>query len=351
MNSSIQCLSNTYELNKFFLDRRYKSLIERSYKNPLGTEGRIVQAWAKLINEMWKGNSQVVRPDLFKRILGQYNVTFEGYGQHDSQECINTILDFMSEDLYKKEKKPYVEMTDAEGKSDEQASLEAWNKHVFRNESIICDLFHGQYKSTLICSDCKRISITFDPYLMLTLPIPITKWETLSAYWIQYDMNNAKYNNYKFIIKIKDSDRVADFRKATAKAYGVEESSFLITWVCDNKLIHIFHNQQSVKDLADQAQGVLLLFEIPEELKPKLPAIEQIKKDDSNYGIDAAWVQVPIHIYRVQTGLLNLPRFIWIRKDWTLKQAHLEFFKYTKDLLVRWYQEIKKEGMSQRSKK
>jgi ubiquitin C-terminal hydrolase len=70
MNSSIQCLSNTYELNKFFLDRRYKSLIERSYKNPLGTEGRIVQAWAKLINEMWKGNSQVVRPDLFKRILG-----------------------------------------------------------------------------------------------------------------------------------------------------------------------------------------------------------------------------------------------------------------------------------------
>ena len=51
----------------------------------------------------------MVRPDLFKRILGQYNVTFEGYGQHDSQECINTILDFMTEDLYKKDKKPYVE--------------------------------------------------------------------------------------------------------------------------------------------------------------------------------------------------------------------------------------------------
>lgn len=73
---------------------------------------------------MWRGNSQVVRPDLFKRILGQYNVTFEGFGQHDSQECINTILDFMSEDLYKKEKKPYVEQTEAEGKSDEQASYE-----------------------------------------------------------------------------------------------------------------------------------------------------------------------------------------------------------------------------------
>ena len=53
---------------------------EKEIKNPLGTEGRLVQAWAKLITEMWKNSNQVVRPDLFKRILGQYNVTFEGYG-------------------------------------------------------------------------------------------------------------------------------------------------------------------------------------------------------------------------------------------------------------------------------
>ena len=70
MNSSIQCLSNTFELTKYFLEKRYKSLINREYKNPLGTEGRLVQAWAKLISEMWVNNSQVVRPDLFKRILG-----------------------------------------------------------------------------------------------------------------------------------------------------------------------------------------------------------------------------------------------------------------------------------------
>jgi hypothetical protein len=45
-------------------------LIEKEIKNPLGTEGRLVQAWAKLITEMWKNSNQVVRPDLFKRILG-----------------------------------------------------------------------------------------------------------------------------------------------------------------------------------------------------------------------------------------------------------------------------------------
>lgn len=137
MNSSLQCLSNTYQLTKFYLEGKYKSLIEREIKNPLGTEGRIVMSYAKLINEMWMGDSPVLRPINFKTILGQYNVTFEGYGQHDSQECISTILDFMSEDLYKQKKKQYVEMTDSEGKSDEQASLETWHKHIFRNESII----------------------------------------------------------------------------------------------------------------------------------------------------------------------------------------------------------------------
>jgi hypothetical protein len=49
----------------------------------------------------------------------------------------------MSEDLYKREKKPYVESSETDGKSDQQASMEAWNKHVYRNESIILDLFHG----------------------------------------------------------------------------------------------------------------------------------------------------------------------------------------------------------------
>ena len=80
MNSSIQCLSNTFELTKYFIEKRYKSLVNREYKNPLGTDGRIVQAWAKLLSEMWINSNGVVRPDLFKRILGQYNVTFEGYG-------------------------------------------------------------------------------------------------------------------------------------------------------------------------------------------------------------------------------------------------------------------------------
>ena len=73
MNSSIQCLSNTYELTKFFLDRKYKDLVEREWQNPLGTNGRLTKAWAKLVSEMWISSDNCVRPELFKRFLGEYN--------------------------------------------------------------------------------------------------------------------------------------------------------------------------------------------------------------------------------------------------------------------------------------
>jgi len=93
-----------------------------------------------------------------------------------------------------------------------------------------------------------------------------------------------------------------------------------------------------VKDISDRNRGgVTLLFGIPRELNPKLPPIEQIKKDDSNNGIDPSWTKICISILKQGEGLLNLPRFMWIKKSWTLKELHLRFFDYFKDLFVRWY--------------
>ena len=65
MNSSLQCLSNTFELTSFFLESKFSFINELKAKgksNPLGTEGRLVMAYAKLINEMWNMNQSSVAP-------------------------------------------------------------------------------------------------------------------------------------------------------------------------------------------------------------------------------------------------------------------------------------------------
>lgn len=65
-------MSNTFELTKYFLEEKFKIIIDKQIKNTLGTEGRIVMAYAKTLNEMWNLESSIVRPDMFKRILGEY---------------------------------------------------------------------------------------------------------------------------------------------------------------------------------------------------------------------------------------------------------------------------------------
>ena len=102
-------------------------------------------------------------------------------------------------------------MKEADGKSDELASQDSWAKHCQRNDSIILDLFHGQYKSTLICSICSRVSITFDPYMTLTVPIPGKK-DKFTFFYIPYDMMKADYTNYSGEVYLRDSDSMAAFR-------------------------------------------------------------------------------------------------------------------------------------------
>jgi ubiquitin C-terminal hydrolase len=76
----------------------------------------------------------------------QINTQFSGYAQNDSQELISTLLDALHEDQNRVKNKPYIELADAAGRPDEEVAAEAWAGHLERNNSIITDLFHGQFK-------------------------------------------------------------------------------------------------------------------------------------------------------------------------------------------------------------
>jgi len=123
-------------------------------------------------------------------------------------------------------------MTEANGKKDEDASREAWTKHLVRNESVIVDLFHGQYKSTLICSNCSKVSVTFDPFMTLSLPIPGKK-EKFSFFYIPYNIK-GEYTNYKGEVHLRDSESIKEFRGEVARKFHVDPSGFLVTHVQDN---------------------------------------------------------------------------------------------------------------------
>lgn len=62
-------------------------------------------------------------------------------------------------------------MVDKPNRKDSEIAKEFWDNFKARNESIIVDLLYGQLKSTVTCLTCKTPNLTFDPQLMLVLPI------------------------------------------------------------------------------------------------------------------------------------------------------------------------------------
>ncbi|XP_004345237.1 ubiquitin carboxyl-terminal hydrolase [Capsaspora owczarzaki ATCC 30864] len=171
MNSGLQCLSNSMALTRYFVDDSY--LRDVNTTNPLGMRGELAQEYGELVKALWSDNpSSSVSPFSFKYKLSMFAPQFNGYQQHDSQELLAFLLDGLHEDLNRVTKKPYIEAKDANGRPDAEVADEMWHMHKQRNDSIIVDLFQGQFKSTLVCPVCDRVSITFDPFMYLSLPLP-----------------------------------------------------------------------------------------------------------------------------------------------------------------------------------
>ena len=124
---------------------------------------------------MWSGRYTYVVPRNFKMAVGRFAPQFSGYQQQDSQELLTFLLDGLHEDLNRIKKKPYIEMKDCENRPDDEIAAEAWENYKKRNDSVILDLFHGLLKSTVVCPECPKISVTFDPFCYLSLPLPVKK--------------------------------------------------------------------------------------------------------------------------------------------------------------------------------
>ena len=170
MNSSIACLSNCTELTYYFLKGDYLKDINED--NTLGMGGRLAKEWGNLMKQYWVEQTRVGDPSDFKYVIGQKAVRFRGYGQQDSNEFMSVFLDYLNEDLNKTTKKEYVELKEkGDNETDEQCARRFWDINLKRNDSIITDLFCGQYKSTITCPECGWINITFDPFDTINLPL------------------------------------------------------------------------------------------------------------------------------------------------------------------------------------
>ena len=170
MASILQCLSNTEPLVKFFLFEVFSYNI--NYTSVYGSKGKLAIAYADLVCDLYIGDANYVAPWDIKRIISQKASQFLGFQQHDSMEFLSIFLETLHEDVNSISQKPYIEVKEQVNKSEHELSQLYWNNFKKRENSVFIDLFYGQLKSKLQCKKCGKKSLNFDPFSILSLPIP-----------------------------------------------------------------------------------------------------------------------------------------------------------------------------------
>ncbi|KAG7484829.1 hypothetical protein MATL_G00054670 [Megalops atlanticus] len=168
MNSILQCLSNTHDLRDYCLQNSHR----RDLNNNSRANTALMEEFAKLTQTLWtSSSSEAISPSEFKTQIQKYAPRFVGYNQQDAQEFLRFLLDGLHNDVNRVTVRPRVQAEDLDHLTDEEKGKRMWKKYLEREDSKVVDLFVGQLKSSLTCSECGYCSTVFDPFWDLSLPI------------------------------------------------------------------------------------------------------------------------------------------------------------------------------------
>jgi ubiquitin carboxyl-terminal hydrolase 2/21 len=172
LNSTMQVLSHTYELNNFLNLKTYKKKLNNKY------DSLLLLAWDELRNNLWSEN-KINNPSNFVTMVQKIakiknHELFTGFQQNDLPEFLIFIIDCFHNALSRE-----VSMTIQGTIRDETDRVavkcfETIKKIYEKDYSEIWHMFYGIHISQLENAHTgKKMSMTPEPYFIINLPIPL----------------------------------------------------------------------------------------------------------------------------------------------------------------------------------
>jgi ubiquitin carboxyl-terminal hydrolase 4/11/15 len=263
MNSALQCLRSVEELSLYFLNNQWEREVNKV--NPIGYKGQIASVYANLVNSIYSVNgSSSFSPKQFKQTLGRANSLFSGYGQQDSQEFLSWLIDALHEDLNRIITKPYKENPDSDDNTfrDPEAMKQLGEvyraNYRARNDSVSTDLFNGFYKNTMVCPECDKVSITFDPYSQLTLQLPI---EQSWSHTITYVPLHGKPQQLD--VDIDKNATIKALKEYVGKRFGgVKANRLMASEVYSHKFYRHLDDNASISECNITTRDDIFIYEL-----------------------------------------------------------------------------------------
>ncbi|NWU26683.1 UBP43 hydrolase, partial [Dyaphorophyia castanea] len=168
MNAVVQCLSNTAPLAERLALGRYRAR---------GAHAEVTHRLAALVRALWTRDYTPQLSAEVKNIVSKHSSQFRGNAQHDALEFLLWLLDRMHEDLGAASP---AQQSRGPPQVGGPARSPPGTQHP-RGQSFVQSHFQAQYRSSLTCPHCLKQSNTFDPFLCISLPIPLRQTRALNV--------------------------------------------------------------------------------------------------------------------------------------------------------------------------
>ena len=394
MNSALQCMRSIKELTIYFLNYFEESQLNKN--NKIGTGGFLTLAYINFIYNMNNidNDKDYFTPSNFKNTIGIIDERYSDNNQQDTHEFMTFLIDSLHEDLNKVINKPSIERKDSESiyytsneLLDDKKSIIEWNNFLKRNQSIMVDLFYGQYKTTILCPNCHHKSINFSIYLNLQLPIPKYNEKLLIKVVFNEDGTNNSPPVKMNIILDKNNNNIFEAKKIIGKILDISPFEIEILSYKNKDICKVFENDEKINETIKYFNAIKINSKVNKEntlyfsnsvidysnLKEKIENkkselikifennndINDDNNNDFNITIDINDNQNSIanniyekcilkHYYllekEVSTELISKDNLIYIETNKTYYDIYYKIYDYYYEIIIEQYLDLKKQS-------
>uniref|UniRef100_A0A667X1Z8 ubiquitinyl hydrolase 1 n=1 Tax=Myripristis murdjan TaxID=586833 RepID=A0A667X1Z8_9TELE len=240
MNAVVQCLSNTDLLAE------YLGLDDETQL----AKGEVTEQLASLVRALWTLEYTPQLSVEFKSIVSKYGSQFRGNSQHDALEFLLWLLDRVHEDINLSSYSNNNNKTKAAGKSQSQQPKVG--------HSFVQEHFQAQYKSSLTCPHCLKQSNTFDPFLCISLPIPLRQTRPLCVTLV-FSTKGQRYLRIGLAVPLFGS--LACLRRMVADEGKISPDQVILTEIYSTGFQRSFFDEEDLTSVAEN--DIIYAFQAP----------------------------------------------------------------------------------------
>ncbi|QQP42081.1 Ubiquitin carboxylterminal hydrolase 31like [Caligus rogercresseyi] len=238
-------------------------------------DGEITEQLATLLKSLW---SLEYTPEIsvkFKALIEKYGgAQYKGNAQQDAQEFLLWLLDRVHEDLncspgsnkQPGKRRPFFS-------EEEVLAQEALSNYARCNSSFVMDVFQAQFRSSLTCRTCDRVSNTFDP--SSAFPSPFPPGRNSCPWWPTH---------VKIGLSVEEGESIRGLRDILSRDTGIQGDCLFLTELDETRFTPNLSEEASLGEVLHPDATDLYCIELPQA--PRLA------KEEEDAFLLLSWVNV-----------------------------------------------------------